>query len=36
MTEKEKMAKLIQLHSEIISKNAIIAMSERIKLMSSF
>ncbi|CAD8100657.1 unnamed protein product [Paramecium primaurelia] len=36
MTEKEKMAKLIQQHSEIISKNAIIAMSEKKKLMSSF
>ncbi|CAD8124668.1 unnamed protein product [Paramecium sonneborni] len=36
LTNKEKMAKLIQQHSEIIAKNAIIALSEKKKLQSSF
>ncbi|CAD8210948.1 unnamed protein product [Paramecium octaurelia] len=36
LTQKERMAKLIQQHSEVIFKNSPIAMSEKQKLMSSF
>ncbi|CAK66563.1 unnamed protein product (macronuclear) [Paramecium tetraurelia] len=36
LTQKERMAKLIQQHSEVIFKNSPIAMSEKKKLMSSF